>query len=265
MSRRVISGSRAIVTGASSGIGREVALELARQGADLVLVARRVDRLRELVAEIESLGRQAEVVVGDLTEPAVRQAAVDRAVARFGGLDLLVNNAGVGALGPFESAEPQRLRRIMEVNFFALAEMTRAALPALKAGRRPMIVNIGSILGHRGIGNSVEYCASKFAVRGLTEALRAELAEHGIDVLLVSPATTETDFFDNLLERQGSASFRSPLSQSPAAVARATLRAIRSGRREVLPGTTAKLIHWANRLSPALVDRLVARRARRKR
>ena len=96
-------------------------------------------------------------------------------MACYGGLDLLVNNAGIGAQGRFAEADPARLRQIMEVNFFAPAEMTRAALPLLKQGRRPMIVNIGSILGHRGIPGTSEYCASKFAVQGFSESLRAEL------------------------------------------------------------------------------------------
>ena len=200
--KREIRGSRAIVTGASSGIGREVARELARQGAMVVLTARRQDRLQELAGQIAAEGGRAEFVAGDITDPAVRAAAIETARKSFGGLDILVNNAGVGALGPFDTAEPERVRRVMEVNFFALVEMTRLALPLLKEGRRPILVNVGSILGHRGVPHNSEYAASKFAVHGFSESVRAEWAALGIDVLVVSPGTTETEFFDKVIEAQ---------------------------------------------------------------
>ena len=116
---------------------------------------------------------------------------------------ILINNAGVGAIGPFDSADPERVRRIMEVNFFALVEMTRLALPHLKQGRTPIIVNISSILGRRGVPHNSEYTASKFAVHGFSESIRAEFAGSGVDVLVVSPGTTETEFFDNVLESKG--------------------------------------------------------------
>ena len=111
-----------------------------------------------------------------------------------GGLDLLVNNAGVGALGEFAEADPQRLRTVMEVNFFAPAELIRAAMPLLRAGEQPMIVNIGSVLGHRAVPLKSEYCASKFALHGFSDAVRAELADQGIDLLMVSPSTTQRSF-----------------------------------------------------------------------
>ena len=196
--KRDLQNSRAIVTGASSGIGRETALELARHGASVVVVARREDRLRQLVEQIAALGRTAEPVVGDITDPQTRQRAIDAAQAKLGGLDILMNNAGVGAMGLFADADPGRVRRVMEVNFFALVEMTRLALPLLKQGVNPIVVNVSSILGHRGVPHSSEYSASKFAVQGFSEAIRAEFTRLGIDVLVVSPGTTETEFFDRV-------------------------------------------------------------------
>jgi len=263
MSRREIRGSRAIVTGASSGIGREIAWELARQGAQVVVVARREERLRELSERIAAAGGRAEAVVGDITDPQTRQRAIDTVHAAFGGLDVLVNNAGIGAIGPFDQANPQRLRAIMEVNFFALVEMTRLALPLLKQGNKPIVVNIASVLGHRAIANCSEYCASKFAVRGFSESLRTEWYRHGIDVLVVSPGTTESEFSDNLIERIGQrSSRRGPRAVSAAFVARQTVRAMRRGRHEIIPYTPGKLLCWLNRLSPRLVDELLARYVR---
>lgn len=260
MARRQLDGARAIVTGASSGIGRGLALALAEAGAKVVLMARREARLRELAEQIAAGGGAAEIVVGDVTEAAARQAALGRAAERFGGLDLLVNNAGVGAIGLFAEASPERLRRLMEVNFFALVEMTREALPLLRRGRRPMIVNVGSVLGHRAVGHCAEYCASKFAVRGFSEALRVELAGEGVDVLLVSPGTTETEFGDNVLERKGTPGWSGRMRYvSVESVARQTLRAIRRGSREVIPYPGARLLVVLNALVPSVVDWFVAR------
>ncbi|MBN2477240.1 MAG: SDR family NAD(P)-dependent oxidoreductase [Pirellulales bacterium] len=258
MSKREIQGSRAIVTGASSGIGRAVARELAQQGARVIAVARREERLRELAAEITG-GGVVRPLVGDVTDASERRRAMDAAEAEFGGLDTLVNNAGIGAMGLFESAGADRLRRVMEVNFFALAEMTRLALPLLKRGTRPIVVNVGSILGHRGVPYSSEYCASKFAVRGFSESIRAEFAPLGIGVLVVSPGTTETEFFDSVLERTGGPNWPEHAPVTAEEVARQTIRAIRRGHREIIPYRWARLLYWLNRLSPTLVDRMIVR------
>jgi short-subunit dehydrogenase len=261
MARREIHGKTALVTGAASGIGRAIAVELASAGANLVLVARREDRLRHLALQAGSMGRQAEAVPGDVTDPLARQRAIEAAAARFGGLDILVNNAGIGALGPFEQADPARLRRIMEVNFFAPAELTRLALPLLRRAKHSIVVNVGSILGHRAIPCSSEYCASKFALRGFSEALRAELERHGIDVLLVSPGTTRTEFFDHLIETKGQPNWRKVGQVTAEYVARKTVQAIRRGDHEVIPSALGKVVWLLNRLFPRLMDRVMGRYA----
>jgi short-subunit dehydrogenase len=258
---RDIQGSRAIVTGASSGIGRAIARELARQGGKVICMARREDRLQAVAQGIECAGGCVSCVVGDVTDAAVRARGVEAAVSQFGGLDILVNNAGVGAIGPFETADPQRVRRIMEVNFFALVEMTRLALPLLKQGRRPIIVNVSSILGRRGVPHNSEYAASKFAVHGFSESIRAELAASGVDVLVVSPGTTETEFFDQVLESKGGPKWPDHKVVSAETVARATVRAIRRGSHEVTPYFWGKVLVLLSRLSPWLVDKLMARYA----
>lgn len=257
--KRNLENRRAIVTGASSGIGRETALELARQGVSVVVVARREDRLRELVDQIVALGGKTVPVVGDITDPQTRQQAIDAAQAKLGGLDILVNNAGVGATGLFEDADPQRVRRVMEVNFFALVEMTRLALPWLKQGVTPMVVNISSILGHRGVPHNSEYSASKFAVQGFSESIRAEFTRLGIDVLVVSPGTTETEFFDRVIEHTTEPNWPKHKPISAAAVARQIVQAIRAGRHEIIPYRWGRILCWLNRLSPRLVDGLMAR------
>ncbi len=261
MSRREIKGSRILVTGASSGIGRAVALELARGGAEAVAVARREDLLKTLAEDAAAAGGRIEAVAGDITQPECRQLAIDAMVTHFNGIDILINNAGVGAMGLFEHADPARVRKVFEVNFFALVELTRLALPLLKKGVRPMVVNVSSILGHRAVPHSSEYSASKFAVQGFSEAIRAEFTRHGIDVLVVSPGTTDTEFFDSVIERTGEPAWPKHTPISSEEVARRIVKAIRLGKHEIVPYFPGKLLCWLNRLSPGLMDRYLARYA----
>src|SRR4051812_46924447 len=255
MAKRNLQDSRILITGASSGIGRALAKELAKQNARLILNARRADRLAQLQAELKQAGGGDVLIApGDVTDPDVRRTMIELARSEIGGLDILVNNAGVGAMGRFEDAAPDRVRRIMEVNFFALVETTRLALPLLKQGRQPLVVNISSILGHRGVPRSTEYCASKFAVQGFSEALRAELSTVGIDVLVVSPGTTDTEFFDSLLESRGDTRWPEQPRVSSASVAHKVVAAMRRGRHESIPNRRGQLLVWLNRISPALCD-----------
>lgn len=260
LAKRAIKGSRAIVTGASSGIGRAIALELGKAGADVVAVARRADRLEEVAKDIEAMGARGEAIVGDITDPKTRQSAIDCANDRFGGLDILVNNAGISGIGRFEDASQDRLRRVFEVNLFALIELTRVAIPLLKQGNNPIIVNVSSILGHIALPNLSEYSATKFAVRGFSNALRAELRSTGIDVLVVSPATVETEIWDRMIEETGKTSWRARRGATPEFVAKKTLRAMRRGRREVFPGPFARIAQRGNRLFPSLVAWIIERR-----
>ena len=259
MAKRQLIDRRALVTGASSGIGRAIALELARHGADLILVARRADRLAEVAAEVAKLGRRAVTVAGDVIDAAARRKALDAARTELGGLDILINNAGIAAHGRFAEADPGRLRPIMEVNFFAPVEFIREALPLLRAGRQPIVVNVGSILGERGCSHKSEYSASKFALHGFSEAVRPEFARLGIDVLVVAPGPTESEHFDSLIEDQGELPW-GDLRRMPAEnVAREIVRAIERGRHKVIVGRRSRLWLLLNRLAPRLVDRIMAR------
>jgi short-subunit dehydrogenase len=257
MGRRSIVDMRAIVTGATSGIGRALAIELVRRGAKVVGMGRRGDRLEALARELDS-PNHFRFVVGDVRSPGDRGVALEMAVREFGGLDCLVNNAGVGALGPFEQADEARLREVMDVNFFAPAELIREALPQLKQGRGSIIVNVSSVLGHRAMPQKSEYCASKFALHGFSDALRAELAPQGIDVLLVSPSTTASEFF----EAASGASSRPHGrfgAMPPEMVAQRTVAAIAAGRQEIILSLGGKLLVWLDRLCPPLANWVVAR------
>lgn len=265
------AGAIVILTGVSSGIGRELCRLLVQRGAIVVANARRQDRLNALQQSLAtapagrspSTAGQLHTVAGDVTDPAVRAALVAQAEQLGQGrLDLLVNNAGIGALGPFQQASESRLRRVMEVNFFAPVELTRAALPLLQRGRHPVLCNIGSVLGHRAVPNKSEYCASKFALHGWSDALRAELRPCGIQVTLVSPSTTRSEFFDAVIDTPQGTTSRSLGSWPPERVARATLAAIAARRSEVILSWGGKALVYADRLAPSLVNFAVAERGR---
>lgn len=259
MSKRRLTDRRALVTGASSGIGRALSVELARHGADVVLLARREDRLAEVAQQISQLGRRAICITGDVTDSAVRQRALAAAHDQLGGLDILINNAGVAAHGRFADADPGRVRPIMEVNFFAPVEFIREALPLLREGAQPIIVNIGSILGRRGSPHKSEYSASKFAIHGFSEAVRPELAKLGIDVLVVAAGPTETEHFDVLLEGSKKLPWGDPPRQAADEVARAIVRGIEGGRHEIVTGWRGRALLLLNRVAPRLIDRIMSR------
>jgi short-subunit dehydrogenase len=147
----------------------------------------------------------------------------------------------------------------MEVNFFAPMELLRSALPLLQQGTRPMVVNVSSVLSYRAIPRSSEYCASKFALRGLSDSLRAELAPRGIDVLVVCPSTTQSEFFDRLPERNLEMAWKDRPRMSAQRVARKTIRAIERGKHEIVLSAGGKLLVFATRRFPRLTDWIVAR------
>jgi short-subunit dehydrogenase len=262
MSRRRISQSRMLITGASQGIGKALAEASAAQGAKVLAVARSDHLLRELAKQIRARGGTVETVPADITDPEDRQRMADAALDHFGGLDILVNNAGIGATGHFVEASPDRLRKIMEANFFGMTETIRVFLPLLRAGDHPAIVNISSIAGKRGIPARSEYSASKFALQGFSEALRAELAKDGIDVLVVCPGLTDTNFSKNMLEQKARMPVDHMRGMRPEKVATATLRSIERGRHEVCLTLQGKLLVFVSRFFPRLADRIAARRVR---
>jgi short-subunit dehydrogenase len=251
-----------LITGASQGIGKALALAAAARGAEVLAVARSGQLLRELSEQARVLGGRLEIVTADITEPEDRERMVEAALDHLGGLDILVNNAGIGATGHFVEAAPERLRKIMEVNFFGVTETVRLFLPLLRAGNRPAIVNISSIAGKRAIPARSEYSASKFAIHGFSEALRAELAKDGVDVLIVCPGLTDTNFSKNMLEQKARMPVDHLRGMKPEKVAAATLRAIELGRHEVCLTVQGKLLVFVSRFFPRLADRIAARRVR---
>ena len=187
-----IAGSVIIVTGASDGIGAELARVLSRRGARLVLNARNGERLRQVVPE-------ALAVAGDITDAAVRQKIIDETIQRFGQIDIVVNNAGAGLYSPAWQAPMADARRLMDLNFFAPLELTQLAAPHMRARKSGMIVNIGSMAGKITLPWFTLYSVSKYALGSLTEGLRMELKRDGIHAMIVCPGYVSTAFQRHIL------------------------------------------------------------------
>ncbi len=261
--RRELRGARILLTGASSGIGRCLAEQAAQAGARLALAARSAEPLQKLAHSLTASGAEAIAVPGDVTHEADRQQMLSAVVQRFGGLDVLINNAGVGSWCHFAESSEEILRQVMEVNFFAPAELIRLAIPVLRRGNSPAIVNVASMCGRRGIPAWSEYSASKFALCGLTEALRGEMVRFGIDVLLVLPGVTRSDLWRNLLRNTGRYQLDVNRGMPPESVATGILRALRKNRTETVLGWDARWMLRVNRFLPRLVDAMLARQIRR--
>ncbi len=258
---RSIQDSKILITGASSGIGRALAKLCLSEGASVAVVARSEQKLDSLAKEHP----QADLLplVADVTSEADRRRMLDTVTKRFGRLDVLVNNAGVASFGHFSTSSEEVLRQVMETNFFAVAELMRLAVPVLTQGVEPAIVNVASMCGRRGVPAWPEYSTSKFALCGLTEALRAEYARFDIDVLLIVPGLTQTDLRANLLHNTGRMKIDLKEGMTAEQVASAILRSLKTRRRETVVGWEARWILRVNRWLPWLVDRLMIRKVRK--
>ena len=257
---RELRGARILITGASGGIGCALAEQAARAGARVALTARSADKLDALAGRLTAEGADAAAFPADLIMDADRRRLLEAVAERFDGLDVLVNNAGVGSFGHFADGTEAVLRQVMELNFFAPAELMRLAVPLLTRGRQPAMVNVASMCGRRGMPAWTEYSASKFALCGLTEALRAEFVRFDIDVLLVVPGLTQSGLWGSLLRKD--ARMKYPFERRPAggrSGARASCGALRRNRAETVLGWDARWMLRINRFFPRLLDRLIAR------
>lgn len=257
MARRAWSETRCLVTGASSGLGQAIAEALVRAGATVLLTGRSQDRLEGVVSGLLREGAAPSrmfIQTADLTVDDERRRLFEVVRERLGGLDLVINNAGVGATGQFDTHDPSVLRRVFEINVFAMAEVCREALPLLAEGRDPMMVIIGSVNARRALPGRSEYSASKFAVSGFAESIRVEWSRFGIHVLQVNPGFTATPFEDNAVVDTARIPSRHRRTMKPEAVARATLRAIERRRREITLSWPGWLLVTVGRFAPGFVD-----------
>jgi NAD(P)-dependent dehydrogenase (short-subunit alcohol dehydrogenase family) len=259
------NGKTVLVTGAGGGLGRAVAVHFATAGAHIVALDRNGDAVQALGAELAARGHSCLALPCDVTDDAACARAVEAGIARFGSLDVLVNNAGISHRSAFAATGLGVIRRVMEVNFFGAVNCMHAALPHLIAARG-LVIAISSVAGFTPLVARTGYSASKHALHGFFDSLRAELAPQGVAVMVVCPSFIATRIDRNALGGDGQ-----PVRHAQVTVGRPVtaddaaerIVAAAAGRRRLLLiGRTARQAWWLNRLAPRLYARIMARRLR---
>ncbi|HEY7511116.1 MAG TPA: SDR family oxidoreductase [Vicinamibacteria bacterium] len=261
------AGKVVVVTGASTGIGRELSLQLAGQGPRLVLAARDEARLQQVAEECRVRGAEALVAPTDVSVPDQCRTLVERAVARFEGIDVLVNNAGLSMWSRFDEMQDLSVfETLMRVNYLGAVYPTHFALPELKR-RRGQIVAVASLAGLTGVPTRTAYAASKHAMVGFFDSLRVELRGTGVEVTIVAPDFVVSEIHRRSLGPDGQPLGRSPMQESKimgtAECARMIVRAMERRQRLVLGSWRGKAGRWARLVAPALIDAVAARAVRR--
>jgi NAD(P)-dependent dehydrogenase (short-subunit alcohol dehydrogenase family) len=254
-----------VITGAAGGLGRALARAFAAAGARIAALDRDAAGAEALAAELSGEGGQALALACDVTDAAACGRAMAQVLASWGGIDVLVNNAGITHRSAWRRTEPTVTRRVMEVNFFGSVHCTRAALDALIASRGLVIV-ISSVAGFAPLIARTGYAAAKHALHGFFESLRTELVDDGVEVLMVCPSFIDTGIDRNALGGDGAPARHAQkiVGQRALAedIAADILRAAQGGKQLLLPGRMAKLAWWVSRLAPHYYARAMARRLR---
>ena len=244
-----------IITGASEGIGAATADVFRRRGALLSLTARSEEKLKTVA------GSDGLYVAGDITDPATRERVVSQTLARFGRIDVLINNAGAGLYAPAWNAPPGKARALFELNFFAPLELIQLIVPHMRQRRSGAIVNVGSIAGLMTLPWFTLYSATKYALGSLTEGLRMELAADGIHAMLVCPGYVHTAFQDHTLAGKPPRSIatRKKFAITAPACAEAIAKGLERNARTVVTPASGRAIVAAARLAPGIVEKQLAR------
>jgi NAD(P)-dependent dehydrogenase (short-subunit alcohol dehydrogenase family) len=246
-----------VLTGASSGIGRATALELARRGAAVVLAARSDEALHAVAQEIDAAGGRNAVVVTDVADWSQVERLAGQAVNLFGRIDTWVNNAAISEYATVDDATIEEIDRVLQVNLHGTIYGVKAALPVLRRQGGGTIVNVSSVLGKLAVPLQAAYCASKHGVVGFADALRLELKRDGsnIDVCTVLPSSINTPFFSHARAKLGGRKPQPiPPAYDPQAVAEAIAFACEHPRREIVVGGAGKAFEILQRINPALLD-----------
>lgn len=245
-----------VITGASSGIGKELAFQFAEKGAKVVLAARNAAALSANVDAIRAKGGDAISVPTDVTSRSQMVYLVEKTFEQFRRIDIFISNAGISpATGTFVQNSEVDVRATMETNFMSGAYAVWAVVPIMERAGGGQLVFVTSIVGKRGIATSAAYCASKFAMQGLAESIRPELKKKNIHVMTVCPPGVDTPFF----EKNGRGTNRSFRLHPVDKICKIIVQGCEKDKREILPTIDAKLLHWGNVFLPGLMDWVIAK------
>lgn len=257
------SGQVVVLTGAAGGIGQALAARFSAAGARLALLDLDADRVNDLAAELTRSGAQALGLACDVTSAEACDRAIEAVRAQLGGVDVLINNAGITHLSRVAETDARVIERVMQVNFFGALHMTRAALPSLRE-RRGQIVVMSSVAGFAPLAGRAGYSASKHALHGLFESLRAEEAPHGVGVTMVCPSFVRTGIGDSALganlDRPPAPRTEVGVPMEPQQLAEQVHRAVRQRKRLIVPGRVGKLSYALTRIWPARYEKMMASR-----
>lgn len=250
-----------IVTGGSSGIGKGCAEVFGKAGAKIVITGRNQERLEEAKAELEAKGIEVLAIVSDVRREEDNHQMVEQTLAHFGKIDILINNAGISMRALFEDVPLDVIRQVMDINFWGAVYATKYALPHILKSKGS-VVGVSSIAGYRGLPGRTGYSASKFALQGFLEALRTELIDEGVHVLIACPGYTASNIRKRALVKDGKAQGDSPRDESSMMTAEecAThiLRAVRKRKKILTLTRQGKLTVFLNKWFPGWMDRMVA-------
>jgi NAD(P)-dependent dehydrogenase (short-subunit alcohol dehydrogenase family) len=255
--KRALHDQVVVITGASSGVGRETALQFGERGTSVVLAARNEEALKEIAHEIERLGGKAYVAVTDVSEWSQVERLASEAVERFGRIDTWVNNAAVSMYATVEQMRAEEIDRLIQVILMGQIYGMKAALPVMKRQGQGTIINVASALAERSVPLQSAYCAAKHGIKGFTESLRLELEQQGsgIQVTLIMPSSINTPLFNHARSKMRVKPQPIPPIYEPRVVGEAILFVAEHPRRDIVVGGAGKFMTVMERISPPLLDK----------
>ena len=248
-----------IITGGSSGIGKALATTFGKNGSKVIITGRKQEELDATVKELKALGIEVTGIQGDVSSPEENKRMVEATVAKYGGIDVLVNNAGISMRALFEELNYEVIKRVMDINFFGAVNMTHLCLPYLLKSKG-IVVGISSIAGYRGLPGRTGYSASKFALNGFLESLRAEMINKGVHVLIASPGFTGSNIRKRSLTKDGTPQGDSPREEekmmTPEECAYHIYRATVKRKKVLILTAQGRWTVFLNKWFPGMMDKV---------
>jgi len=252
--RNKLKDSVVIITGASEGIGKELAIEFAKQGSKIVLASRSIEKLEKVEKELKEKYVNCEVisVPTDVSKNDDCINLIETALENFNKIDILINNAGIVTYEYFYNTSNEEIKKILDVNYWGIIYCTKAVLPYMMKNKKGKIVNVSSIVGKRAMPGMLAYSSSKFAIQAIGEGLRSELRKYGIGVTTVCPTATKTELINNALSKR--VKFSGNTGMSANKVAKETINAMLENKREHIIGIPEKIFLFTNNFIPSFYD-----------